>query len=504
MTDLGGLVERSRAASTRREFESRVSEQAEELRAGIERGEFDSDGFAVGLELEVYATADGRPAPIPESVFETCNKELGVHNAELNTDPDPFTAEGIASQTAGIREQVAATRDAAGGEGLEVVLDSMWTVPPEAGTRAYLSTTREVDGVTLPANMRPDPRYCAIDRDLVERFGGSIPFSVPGFDGAFPSILFESLATSIQPHVQIPDAASFPAHYNAAIRTLGPVLALATNSPLLPADLYGDADSERVLEGTHHELRIAVFEQSVNCTDPPKCRVPDDVERASDLPGRVEADPLVAPFLSEWLPGGEERRFADSVPEFDHKRGTYWRWVRAVIGGTPVPGVSDERSLRIEYRPLPTQPTVRDTVGFQCLVGGLLRGLVATDHPLTELPWSAARDSFYAAAEDGLEADLSWVNTDGDRTNDTDEIYGELFAHARRGLELEGIDEPVRERYLGPLETRWRERRTPSRWKLERVREALASGGSLATAVERMQRAYVARSREHDSFAEWD
>jgi len=510
MTDLGALVDQSLSAATREEFDARVDEQVAFLRQEIERGALDNDDFALGLELEVYAVdGPGRLAKLPESVFAACNKELGLHNAELNTDPDPFTTDGIEAQADAIREQWADARDAAADAGVDLVLDSMWTIPPDDGGIDYLSATHEENGVTVPSNMRLDPRYAAIDRHCIDLAGGHITFDVPGASVDFPSILFESLATSIQPHVQIPTAAQFPTYYNVALRTLGPVLALGTNSPFLPTDFYDVADPESLLTDTYHELRIAAFEQSVNQTDPPKVRVPGDIEETAEVAERVREDPVIAPFLSEWLAEDGERvdgapeEFADNFPEFDHKRGTYWRWLRCVIGGDPVAGVSDERSLRIEYRPVPTQPTVTDIVGFQCLVGGLLRGLVDADHPITALPWDAAERSFYDAVENGLDANLAWVTADGDRTDDPEVVYDEVFAYARRGLEVQGIDEATVERYLDPLETRWETRTTPSRWKIERVREGLGDGESLEAAITAMQREYIRLSQEHDCFADW-
>jgi hypothetical protein len=512
MTTLGELVERSLSASTRETFESRVDDQAAFLRGEIDGGGLDNDGFAIGLELEVYAVDDtGRLAELPEPVFEACNKELGVHNAELNTDPDPFTTDGIEAQAVAIREQWAAARAAAADAEAEVdlVLDSMWTIPPTEGGVEYLAATHEEEGVTVPSNMRLDPRYCAIDRHCLDLADGPISFDVSGASVEFPSILFESLATSIQPHVQIPTAEQFPAYYNTALRTLGPVLALGTNSPFLPPDFYDVDDPESLLTDTHHELRIAAFEQSVNHTDPPKVRVPEDIDEATDVVDYVQADPVMAPFLSEWLAedGGRvdenPESFADNVPEFDHKRSTYWRWLRCVVGGAPVEGLSDERSLRIEYRPVPTQPAITDIVGFQCLVGGLLRGLVDADHPIMDLPWADARASFYDAVEHGLDADLAWVTADGERTTDPERVYDEVFAYARRGLDAQGVDDATVERYLGPIERRWEARTTPSRWKIEQVRERLADGAALETAIVEMQREYIRLSREHDSFAEW-
>jgi len=521
MTDLADLVARSLDPATRETFDSRVREQTNFLYDQFETGALDNDGFAIGLEMEVYAVA-GEPGSgggpvlpteqsrlhqIPGSIFEdtdAVSKELGLHNAEINTDPNTFDSAGLDAQSTAIEMETAKARAAAGEENCALVLDAMWTIPPDPATVEYLSATTDIDGVRLATNMRTDPRYVAIDNDLLERADGSIELSVPGVEQSFPSILVESLATSIQPHLQIPQSAAFPEYYNVAIRTMGPLVALASNSPFLPADLYTDVDDPfELIERTHHELRIAVFEQSVNVTENPKVRVPEDLATVTEVVDRVREDDVVAPFLSDWLDTGGGAEYTDNYWEFEHKRGTYWRWVRCVIGGDPVEGAGDERSVRIEYRPLPTQPTVPDVVGLQALTAGLIRGLVAAEHPLADLPWHAAESSFYAAARDGLDADLAWVTADGERTTDPDEIFAEIFEYAEYGLDVQGIDERTAASYLDPIRTRWRTGRTPSGWKKARVREHLHDGIDLPTAIERMQREYIRRSRETESFAEW-
>jgi len=505
MPELVGLVGRSLSEETATEFEARVERQAARLREAVAAGDLDNDEFAVGLEMEVYAVEDSHAlAALPEAVFESgATKELGVHNAEINTDPDVFDADGLATQAASIEAGFDAARAAAREHGRELVLDAMWTLPPAEGSHPYLAAVDDREGVVVAENMRTDPRYVAIDNDVLDWAGGSLSLSVPGVDCEFPSILFESLATSIQPHLQIPTAESFPAYYNAAIRTLGPVLALSTNAPFLPPDLYGGvADPEGVVAATHDELRIAVFEQSVNVSPNAKVCVPQDIDAASDVVDHVVADDLYAPFLREWLVDATRDSFAGRYWEFDYKRSTYWRWLRCVLGGDPV-GTGDERSLRIEYRPIPTQPTVRDVVGMQWLVAGLVRGLVAADHPIADLPRAAAERSFYSAAESGLDADLAWLTADGERTSDPDRIFEELFAHAREGLAAAGVPAAETDRYLDPIEARWEAGLTPSGWKKERVRERLAAGQDLGTAIRGMQRAYVEKSRETGSFAEW-
>jgi hypothetical protein len=527
------LVTRSATSEARAEFERRVATQADALREALSAGEFENDAYSVGLELEAYAVepGDGRLARVPEAVFENspCNPELGLHNVELNTDAASLDPAGLAAQADAVAERVAAARRALESEGLEPVLDGMWTVPPAEGTRAYLSAVDEVDGVVVARNMRRSPRYCAIDNDVLARAGGSVTLDVPGVRGSFPSILVESLTSSIQPHLQVPESAAFPAHYRVAVRTMGPVLALATNSPFLPADLYtgvgdGDGDGDgaagsggggeslaardpyALVDATPHELRVPVFEASVDAGvtgDDRKVRVPRDVERATDVVDRLVADRTCAPFLKEWVTDADAvDRYADRVWELDHKRGTYWRWLRAVVGGQPLAGVS-ERSLRIEYRPVPTQPSVADVVAVQWLVVGLVRGLVAADHPVRRLPWEAARRSFYAAVDDGLDADLAWIDADGERTDDPERIYPELFEYARRGLREHGLDAGVVDERLAPVEARWTERTTPSRWRKEAVRDRLDRGATLPAAVEAVGRAYAERSASGEPFVAW-
>ena len=506
--DLVAAVERSNDSDVRAEFDRRVREQAQRIRDDIRSGRLDTDEFAVGMELEAYAVdAADRLAPIPDGVFERggCAKELGVHNLEVNSAATVFDAAGVAEQADRIGASVDAAADALGDEDLAPVLDAMWTVPPAEGTDAYLGAVEERDGVTVAANMRHHPRYVALDNEILDRSGGEITLDVPGAHLAYPTILAESLATSIQPHLQIPSAERFPDYFNAALRTTGPILALSSNSPFLPADCYDDDPG--VISATPHELRIHVFEGTINAGAPRgegKVRFPDDLETATDVVDRVVDDETYAPVLVDDA-ADDASPYRATLPEYDHKRGVHWRWVRGVIGGQPVGTEADGASLRIEYRPLPTQPTVRDTVSLQTLVVGLLRGLVAADHPVTDLPWTAARDCFYDAVDRGPDADLAWVTADGDRTDDPDTVYDEVFDFARRGLRDAGLDDDVIDGYLASVERR-RDGSTPaapSAWKKARVREAVDDGATLPEAIEAMQRDYNARAGGERVFADW-
>ncbi|ERH00391.1 MAG: hypothetical protein J07HN6_02010, partial [Halonotius sp. J07HN6] len=60
MDDLRATVGRALSAETRETFDQRVAEQAADLRGLIDAGAFNSSGFAVGLECELYGVdSDG-------------------------------------------------------------------------------------------------------------------------------------------------------------------------------------------------------------------------------------------------------------------------------------------------------------------------------------------------------------------------------------------------------------------------------------------------------------
>jgi len=484
-------------------FAERVAREAEQLKAELEVGTFDNPQAIVGLEHEFYAI-DGRtdvlrrvPVPLLELIgFE---KELGRHNAELAGRPQPFGPHGLAALGHEVRAAVRAAHDASTrNEGIRLVADGFWTVPPVGETAAeYLGAAVEYDGIVLSPNIPPSVRYQVMSNDSL--YEPACRLETPNATVETRTISPAALTTSIQPHYQVPAAAELPSHFAYALRVAGPLLATSVNSPLFPPSLYdADATVESVLAEDDLENRIGLYESVMNDPDRHgKVRFPRDVESAGDAVDRIAADPPISPERFE--PGD---RFDDRFAHFRHKHGSYWRWVRPVFEGSS----ESAANARIEFRPLPGQPTVRDAVALVAAFAGLLNGMTATDHPVADLPWERARENFYAAAADGLAADLAWITADGTETTDTDELYADLFAVAAVGLERAGFDPKTVAAYLRPLRARVEARTSPAGWKRDRLRAHADDGASLSTAVVAAKSDYVAEQSGtlvEGTFADW-
>jgi hypothetical protein len=494
------LVAQVRAALAvdRDEFDARVASEVEELKAEIHAGTFDNLQAIVGLEYEFYAADAETDAlqRVPRRLLEFIGfeKELGLHNAEMQTTPQPLSTYGLRATQAEVQAKLDAAQGEVATEGMRLVSDGVWTVPPIGETAtSYLTGSVEEDDIRLATNMSDSVRYHAMAN--IE-FGADMTLSARHVELDADTVMPESLITSIQPHYQVPNAEDLPEHFRYALRIAGPLLALAVNSPFFPPDLYS-ADAETVLADCPMENRIDVFESVLNPADDPKVCFPEDVASPDEAVDRIAADQTVVPMLVE-----EGNRFDDRFAHFRHTHGSYWRWVRPVFDGP----TRQAANARIEFRPLPGQPTVRDSVAFLASLAGLMESLPRREHPVYDLDWELAESNFYAAAEDGLQADLRWLDRDGDPTTDTAVIFDELFEHARDGLQLRGLDERESDYYLGPLEARVERGITPGRWKFDRVADSVDRGVPFTEAIWEMQSAYLDRQADtlvEGCFIDW-
>lgn len=485
------------------EFQARVAAEVETVKAELEVGTFDNSQALIGLEYELYGcdTDSGALRRVPRSLLELIRfeKELGVHNAEFTASPQPFGPRGLAAIRNESQAAVNAAHTAAADmEGMGLVSDGFWTLPPVSETAAgyFADAVGETDPI-IAANISDAPRYQAMANSPY--YSPDCRISTPNAEAKFQTVVPATLTTSIQPHYQVPVAAELPTYLRYAIRIAGPLLAMAVNSPLLPPTIYdAGATVDSVLTEGYMENRVFVFESVMNDgSRSAKVRLPRDIESTADAVERLAADPPITPVCLE-----ESCRFDDRFSHLRHKHSSYWRWIRPVFEGA----TRADANARIEFRPLPAQPTVQDSVALLAVAGGLLTGLVRADHPVTDLAWEQARENFYSAARAGLAADMQWITASGEVTTDLDDIYTDLFEHARRGLKHHGFDGDTAAQYLHPLRCRVDRRVTPAQWKCDRLSHHRDAGLGLQEGVVAAKRDYLREQRGtliEGSFVDW-
>lgn len=504
--DLVAAVEEALSVDPQ-EFAQQVAEDAERLKEQVTGGQFDNPQALTGLEYEFYSVKDhdaegsGSLARVPRRLLEFIGfeKELGLHNAEVSTRPLPVNAEGIAAQEAELAAQLRTALNGLSPEGLRIVSDGMWTIPPYGESAiSYLTDSVEDKGIRVASNMSDAPRYHAM-ANAPTHVRPAMQLDAPHVSLEADTVMPESLITSIQPHFQVPRAVNLPMYYRYALRIAGPLTALGANSPLFPPELYDDVPADEILSEAWHANRIRVFESVMNdpTRDVYKVRFPADVETVEEAIDRIVDDPVLVPLQRE-----ETGRFDDSFGTLRLKSGTYWRWVRPVFDGA-TPGAAN---ARIEFRPIAAQPTIRDSIAFQAAFCGLMEALPMLEHPVMELDWTTAEGNFYDAVRYGIAAEQEWITLDGTQTTHPPTMYADLLDQAAEGLRVRGLSEEAIGRYLGPLRRRVRHGTTPAVWKLREVKDRLADGESFEDAIYGMQRTYIAHQREtvfDGTFTDW-
>ncbi len=481
--DLGG--------DARRAFMRALLADLEALERIIDAGLIESGVRRIGAEQEVFLV-DGswRPAPRALELLEALDDphfttELALFNLEANLDPLELSGDALSRLEAQLEQFLARITEAAARLGIHCLATGI------------LPTLRKSD--LEYDSMTPRPRYRALDR-AIRRLRGGQPFEfrIRGIDELIvkhDSVMVEACNCSFQVHFQV-GADEFARLYNIAQAVAGPVLAAATNSPLL----FG--------RRLWRETRIATFQQAVDTRSTTQ-HLRELRPRVSFGRRWVERSVLelfqedVARFRV--LFGGPEES-SDSlemlergeIPPLSALRlhnGTVYRWNRACYGLT-----GGKPHLRIENRLFPSGPTVADEVANAAFWFGLIGGLAdKVEDVRTVLSFAEATQNFEAAARSGLHAQFVWNGTTWPAR---ELICRELLPLAHRGLALRGVDRADVERLLGIIERRVESGRTGSQWMLRSL-DALGDHGTLGERLNALTAAAIARQRTGAPVSEW-
>lgn len=426
-------------------FRERLAAETETLAQWFRERRFSTRAPVGGYELEAWLVdGAGDPAPVNEALLAAMQDplvvpELARFNIELNGHPQTLQGKALSL----LHEELADTwaRCATAAAGLDARLMMVGILP----------TLRETQ--LDAANMSPSERYRALNEQVFrQRQGRPLHLDILGVEHLATEhcdVMLESATTSFQIHLKVAPARAARL-YNLAQILSAPLVGVGANSPFLFGhDLWA-------------ETRIPLFEQSVEVGGYAGA-AQGPVHRVSFGTGYVRASLLECfeenlEHFPPLLPVKLDQ--PDALPHLRLHNGTIWRWNRPLLGfdddGTP--------HLRIEHRVLPGGPSVPDLMANAAFFFGLMAHFGGQEPaPETLLPFATARDNFYAAAREGLEANIVWL--DGRRGRLAELIGTRLVPAARAGLEQLGIDAADRERYLDIIAARAASGRNGAAWQ---------------------------------------
>jgi CBS domain-containing protein/gamma-glutamylcysteine synthetase len=445
----------------------------------------------VGAEQEVFLVDDTwRPAKKALEILKGVNDphfttELALFNLEMNLDPLLFEGTVLSKMESDLNGFLDKTREVAEQVGAHPVL-------------CGILPTIHKSNLNLDS-MTPMERYRALNRALQRMRGGPVQLEIMGMDELnvrHSNVMLEACNASFQVHFQV-GAEEFPNLYNTAQLAAAPVLAAATNSPLL----FG--------RRLWRETRISLFQQSIDT-------------RRNTYHLR-ERQPRVS-FGNEWVRESVEEVFREDIARFRSiigveldedplavldaggvpklnalclHNGTVWRWNRACYGIT-----EGKPHLRIENRILPSGPTAKDEVANAAFWFGLISGLShAHDNINEKIDFARAKDNFRLAARYGLSAQFHWF--EGKDVPAQKFILQRLLPLAREGLEEKKLDRGDIDEYLGVVADRVSGGRTGSQWMLKSLSE-MPEGASVSERMSALVAGMVKRQKEGGPVSTWD
>jgi CBS domain-containing protein len=484
-------IDREFRGEDRRAFMRNLLRDLRALERILESGMLEEGVRRVGAEQELFLIdSTSHPAPAAMEILQAIDDphyttELGRFNLEMNLDPLQYGGDCLRQMERQLDDLVAKLRKTAAKLGYGIVLTGI------------LPTIRKSD--LKIENMTPSERYAALNGAMSQLRGGSYDFYIKGVDELVlrhDSVMAEACNASFQVHFQV-GAKEFANLYNMAQVVAAPVLAAATNSPLL----FG--------RRLWSETRIALFQQSTDTRKPGEYQrqtnprvffgngwvkksvlelYREDVARFRTLVGvPVEEDPMQE----------LDRGVVPQLRALRLHNGTVYRWNRACYGIT-----EGKPHLRIECRVLPSGPTVLDEVANGAFWFGLMGILAHKYDDITRvMEFEHAKVNTLAAARQGLAAQFTWL--EGAEIPAQKLILDKLLPMAAEGLDLRKIDAADRDRYLGVIEARVKSGQTGSRWLLQ----SLASFKDEGTPGERftaLTAATVTRQQSGKPVHEWD
>ncbi len=436
---------------------------------------FDNDDIRIGAEQEICVVNNNfKPANNAIDLLGRINHpqfttELAKYNIEINLLPQLLKPGCFAALEHDLREKFGiATEHASALDSKLVLAGILPTISRNEISLEYLT---------------PLDRYHMLSKKLRQIRGRKFDLYLKGVDELHirhDTIMFEACNTSFQTHLQIPTEEFVPA-YNWALAISAPVLAVASNSPLLLGkELWS-------------EIRIALFQQSIDTRH--------SIDEIREQRPRVT-------FGKDWIYKSITEIYKEDVARFEVlinepitenslaivnenkvpqlralrlHNGTIYRWNRMCYGIT-----EGKPHMRIECRYIPAGPSILDEIANTAFWVGLMRARPENVKKIWEhFDFKDVKSNFFKAARSGIESVFIWM---GKPISAKDLIKNELLPLAYEGLKNRGFSNDEIFIYLGTIEKRL-ETNTGAQWQVRnfrKIKKELNSSDALTALTEFM------------------
>jgi hypothetical protein len=424
-------------------FHQCLVEETEFVRSLFTQRAFDNHTRKLGYELELCLVDDkGLPCKVNHEVIAEANNpllttELAKFNLEINGHPfdiSPEVFDLIESDLGDLYQQV---------ENAAEKFDA------QSGLFGVLPSLAQ-EHLNPDTSMSELHRYDLLSRQLIKMRGKPVKLLLEGEDQLSiekNDVMLEALSTSLQVHLQVPYDEIVPA-YHAGLWASMLILGASPNSPLI------------FEKCCWQESRIGIFKQAVDTRNADEIR-DGIVPRVHFGKGYIksllelfEDNFYYSPILPEVIDKPTE-----ALHHFNLHNGTIWRWVRPILGQNS----SGDFHLRLELRVVPSGPTLLDTVANLVFYVGLTEGLMRCGDDLTRVDFATLEADFYAAARDGMNTSVHWI--DGQQDSLKQLILSHALPLARTGLNNIGISNSAR--WLDIIEARVSSGQTGANWILQ-------------------------------------
>ncbi len=456
--EIGGLGQKP---DMRNRFISCLLKDLEVLEKMLDEGYFKDTKTRIGAEQELdLIDSSYNPAALALKILEKLDAdyyapEFALFNLEINSSPHQLSKNCFTE----LQHE------------LELRLAQAEKVASESGARAIITgilPTLKNEHLTEKM-LTPLPRYQELASVVKQMRGDNYEFHIKNIDELITRTnpgTFGGAFTSFQFHLQV-HPEEIVSKFNWSQALLGPLLAMAVNSPLfLGKRLW-------------HETRVPLFQQSTDIRRP--------YSNIRNKNARVN-------FGSSWLKSSVLELFHDnlthypaligtsrlsdsaqeleagSIPQLEALQfynGTIYPWNRICYGITE--GVPH---LRIENRIFPAGPTMTDQIANAAFWTGLITGMPdEVKNIANRMNYSNAASNFQKAARHGLEVEFVWL--DDKHYGACDLLLDQLLPIARQGLIKAGVSKQQVKYYLGIIEARIKSKKTGAGWILSNYNKLL-------------------------------